>query len=89
MRGGNRGTVAYPLMQTEPPPIAQAIFLRSGTDVYGCLRMRHTVSSVDTSRVFTVQCLDVLPGSNALQNITTVCMAWAAHGISDSVFIHA
>ena len=40
MRGGNRGTVAYPLMQTEPLQTAQAIFLRSGTDGYG---MRHAV----------------------------------------------
>ena len=26
MRGGNRVTVAYPLMQTEPPPTAQVSF---------------------------------------------------------------
>ncbi len=38
MRGGNRGTVAYPLMQTEPLQSAQAIFLRSGKDACGCLR---------------------------------------------------
>ena len=29
MRGGNRGTVAYPLMQTEPAQTAQATFFRN------------------------------------------------------------
>ena len=42
MRGGNRGTVAYPLMQTESPQTAQAIFftemVRMFTDGNGCLR---------------------------------------------------
>ena len=91
MRGGNRGTVAYPLMQTEPLQTAQAIFLRKWygclrmfTDVYGCLRMFTDVYGCGTQtaktnacRIITVQKESFSPGSNALHHTRTARMPQA------------